>query len=130
VIINRRREPMRIGDGNHFMAGCREFSSHTTDRYQVAKPVGIEAASIGDHNTFKPKSKVSSQIVITDQCTFAAGTVTLASDPETSELETVPPHTVVYGALSERRVWDGTTGEAEQSMRAKEREFVREILPK
>lgn len=91
---------------------------------------GVEAASIGDYNTFKPKSKVSSQIAVSDHCTFAPGTVTLASDPESTEIETVESHTVVYGMLCQRRKWDGSTGETERAVRDKEREYLREIMPK
>ncbi|KAI9638609.1 uncharacterized protein MKK02DRAFT_23186, partial [Dioszegia hungarica] len=132
VILNRRKEVMRIGKGNQFMVGCRTSPStasivHPTVR---AKYVGVEAASIGNHITFKPKSKVSSQIAVSDYCTFGPGTVTLASDPESTALETLEPYTVVYGSLSERRKWDGSAGETERAVKDKEREYLREIMPK
>jgi dynactin-6 len=92
--------------------------------------VGVEAASIGDYNTFKPKSKVSSQIAVSDHCTFGPGAVTLASDPESTALETLGPYTVVYGSLYERRKWDGSAGETERAVKDKEREYLREIMPK
>ena len=39
-------------------------------------------------------------------------------------------NTVVYGADSARRKWDGKSREAEQNLRTKHLEYLREILPK
>ena len=39
-------------------------------------------------------------------------------------------YTVVYGADSARRKWDGKSREAEQNLRTKHLEYLREILPK
>lgn len=92
--------------------------------------IEVEADSIGDHNTFKPKSKVSPLIAVTDHCAFSPGTVTFPSDPASAEVETLPAYTVVYGAMCERRKWDGSTGEIERAVREKKKEYLREIMPK
>lgn len=91
---------------------------------------GVEAASIGNNNIFKPKCKVSSLIHVSDHCTFGAGTVTLSSDPEGTIEEIIEPFTVVYGSLCERRIWDASGVEMEKAVRGKEREYLREIMPK
>lgn len=92
--------------------------------------IGIEAASIGSNNIFKPKSKISSQIAVSDNCIFGPSTITLASDPECTEVEVLESYTVVYGQLCERKKWDGSTGETEQAVRQREREYLKEIMPK
>ncbi|CAO1613622.1 unnamed protein product [Sympodiomycopsis kandeliae] len=60
VIINRRRETLRIGSENLFEVGCR-----------------IEARSIGDHNTFEARCKVPSNIAIGSFCTVSARSTVL-----------------------------------------------------
>lgn len=44
--------------------------------------------------------------------------------------ETLEPYTVIYGGDSERRKWDGKNLEAEQNLRIKHLQYLREILPK
>ncbi|WWC61231.1 uncharacterized protein I303_103811 [Kwoniella dejecticola CBS 10117] len=121
IIINRSPNVLRIGEYNQFMVGCR-----------------IEADSIGDWNTFQPRSTVSAGLVISNHCTFSAGTTSFpasshtheASDGLQTETETIPPYTVVYGANSDKRKWDGTNQLAEQNLREKHIEYLREIVPK
>ncbi|WWD01523.1 hypothetical protein V866_008468 [Kwoniella sp. B9012] len=114
IIVNRNKEIMSIGDNNHFMVGCR-----------------IEAISVGNWNTFQPRSTVSSNIIIADHCTFSAGTTLLpAPTLQEGEIETIPPYTVIYGENSERRKWDGTGQLTEQNLREKHIEYLREIVPK
>lgn len=59
-ISRRRPQLMRIGAGNLFEVGCR-----------------IESPSIGDHNTFQPKCRVSSDVVIGSYTTVSAKCVVL-----------------------------------------------------
>ncbi|WWC69564.1 uncharacterized protein I206_103507 [Kwoniella pini CBS 10737] len=115
MIINRNAESLRIGEYNQFMVGCR-----------------IEANSIGNWNTFQPRSTVSNGIKINDHCTFSAGTITTPSltiSGET-EIENLPSYTTIFGSKSERRTWDGTNQVAEQNLREKHIEYLREIIPK
>jgi hypothetical protein len=44
--------------------------------------------------------------------------------------ERLEDYTVVYGAQSERRKWDGKSRVAEENLRNKHLEYLREILPK
>ncbi|WWD15827.1 hypothetical protein CI109_100251 [Kwoniella shandongensis] len=114
IIVNRGTEIMKIGDGNHFMVGSR-----------------IESPSIGDHNTFQPRCKASSGVIITDNCTLGAGTILLplpTLPPNTTE--TLPPYTVIFGADSDRRIWDGSGEVAEKALRGKHIEYLREVIPK
>ncbi|OCF55292.1 hypothetical protein L486_07405 [Kwoniella mangroviensis CBS 10435] len=114
IIVNRNTGIMSMGDNNHFMVGCR-----------------VEAISVGNWNTFQPRSTVSSNIIITDHCTFSAGTTLLPSPTlQEGEVETIPPYTVIYGVNSERRKWDGTGQSTEQNLREKHIEYLREIVPK
>jgi dynactin-6 len=98
----------------------------------------VEAPSIGNFNTFQPRSRAPSTINISDYCTLSAGT-TLSSAPSNSTMdidsdndpvETLEPYTVIYGARSDRRVWDGKNLDAEENLRLKHIEYLREILPK
>ncbi|WRT67020.1 uncharacterized protein IL334_003986 [Kwoniella shivajii] len=117
IIVNRGKDTMKIGDSNHFMVGCR-----------------IESPSIGEWNTFQPRSTCSSGVIISDNCTLSAGTTllhSLSSSASTSEsMETLPPCTVIYGSNSDRRVWDGTGQKAGRNLREKHLEYLREIIPK
>jgi len=61
---------------------------------------------------------------------LAAGTILLPDITGSEEVEVLPPYTVVYGENSERRVWDGSTQIAENQVREKHVEYLREILPK
>lgn len=60
-----------------------------------------------------------------------AGTILLPSPTGTDqEPETLPPYTVIYGADSSRRTWDGSGHVAEMALRSKQAEYLREIMPK
>ncbi|KGB74217.2 dynactin 6 [Cryptococcus deuterogattii R265] len=114
IIVNRKKDTMRIGENNHFMVGCR-----------------IESPFIGDNNTFQPRSTASAGVIVTDNCIISAGTILLPSPAHTDERpETLPPYTVIYGAESSRRTWDGSGQVAEMALRRKHAEFLREIIPK
>ncbi|GAA5873863.1 hypothetical protein JCM8547_008623 [Rhodosporidiobolus lusitaniae] len=62
VIVNRRKEPLIIGDGNLFEVGCR-----------------IESPTIGSHNTFGIKSRTSPHVAVGSHCVIGAGCVVLPS---------------------------------------------------
>ncbi|KAK4686613.1 dynactin 6, partial [Tremellales sp. Uapishka_1] len=110
IIVNRNKGIMRIGDDNMFMVASR-----------------VESPSIGDSNTFQPRSKASSAVTISDHCTLSANTILL---PLGTDHETLPPYTVVYGEDSSRRTWDGSGQDAERGLRAKHVEYLREVIPK
>ncbi|ADV20596.1 dynactin 6 [Cryptococcus gattii Ru294] len=127
IIVNRKKNTMRIGENNHFMVGCRTVFL-ITDRNGRA---GIESPSIGDNNTFQARSTASAGVIVTDNCIISAGTILLPSPTHTDERpETLPPYTVIYGAESSRRTWDGSGQVAEMALRSKHAEFLREIIPK
>lgn len=78
---------------------------------------------------------------VSDHCTIAAGSTlepTLdvlailgnADDSDLGKAERLEPYTVVYGASSARRKWDGKSAEGEDHLRTKHIEYLREILPK
>lgn len=51
-------------------------------------------------------------------------------EADDKQVERLEPYTVIYGGNSKRRVWDGKNMEAEQNLRIKHLEYLREILPK
>jgi dynactin-6 len=135
IIVNRRREAMRIGDLNLFSVHSR-----------------IESPSVGDFNTFSPRSQTSSTTRVTDCCTVGAGCTLIPRIqagkvfPEEEameedevvgnglEEETLQPYTVLYltgegdaGRVVNRRVWDGRGEAAERDMRIKQAEYLREV---
>ncbi|BGP15886.1 hypothetical protein JCM10213v2_003878 [Rhodosporidiobolus nylandii] len=62
IIVNRHKAPLIIGDNNLFEVGCR-----------------IESPSIGSHNTFGIKSRVSPHVAVGSNCVVGAGCVVLPS---------------------------------------------------
>jgi dynactin-6 len=130
---------------------------HDKVSYVFAPPrsfltLGVESPRVGDFNVFHPRSFASSLVHVTDHCnlgafaipcqdplftsshprigaeTTGAGTVALPLDPMGTD--TLAPYTVVYGADSSRRVWDGSGETAELDLRQKHTEYLREIMPK
>lgn len=78
---------------------------------------------------------------MSDRCTFSAGTSLEPSldlsavlngiqVDEGGAIERLEPYTVIHGASSERREWDGKSQESEDNLRVKHLEYLREILPK
>lgn len=147
----RKKDTMRIGENNHFMVGCRTF--YPLDLIYLDNDLngrsGIESPSIGNNNIFQPKSTASAGVIVTDNCIISpscalliagrkltisitgAGTILLPSPTHTGEEpETLPPYTVIYGADSSRRTWDGSGQVAEMALRSKHAEYLREIIPK
>jgi len=124
VIVNRRTEPMIIGNNNLFEVGCR-----------------IEAASVGSHNTFEAKSCVLSSVAISDWCQIGAGCIatplttfskndTESDTDDLSSIETLPSRTVVFGADCTRRVWSGEGLRQATALHAKHLDYLREMIPR
>ncbi|KAL7414701.1 trimeric LpxA-like protein [Mrakia frigida] len=130
VIVNRRKEIMRIGDLNLFSIQSR-----------------VESPVVGNFNTFLPKSQTASTVRISNCCVVGAGCALLpAFSTEEEELlegkrkdEVLEPYTVLYltsdgegeeGRTVNRRTWDGKGEEGERDLRMKHVEYLREMLPK
>lgn len=106
--------------------------SHQQMRCVTDNGTGVESPSIGDFNTFNPRSTASSAVDISSHCTLAAGTILLPQNTEASmtDPEILPDRTVVYGDRSERRIWDGSGEMGEREMKSKMRDYLREVVPK
>ncbi|GAA5908304.1 hypothetical protein JCM6882_006796 [Rhodosporidiobolus microsporus] len=78
IIVNRHKEPLIIGDSNLFEVGCR-----------------VESPSIGSHNTFGIRSRVSPHVAVGSHCTIGAGCTVLPSPflptPPADEASAAPP---------------------------------------
>ncbi|KAG9009776.1 hypothetical protein FRB94_011469 [Tulasnella sp. JGI-2019a] len=108
IIVNRRKETMRIGDNNLFEIGCR-----------------VEAPTIGDSNTMSTRCRVHHTARLSSYC--VVGPATLLA-PEEEEL--LEEYTVVYGGGADRRVWSGRGRVQEADLRRKHAEYLVEMLPK
>jgi len=108
IIINRRKETMRIGDNNLFEVGCR-----------------VECPSIGDGNTFSTRARVHFTMRITSYCVIGVGCLLV---PEQEEI--LEEFTTVYGPSADRRLWSGRGRVQEMDLRRKHAEYLRETLPK
>jgi len=108
ILVNRRKEVMRIGDDNLFEIHCR-----------------VEAPSIGDFNTISTKSRLHHTVRLSDYCVIGAGCLVLPVEDEV-----LPDYTVVYGPNCERHLWSGRGKLQEQDLRRKHGEYLREMLPK
>lgn len=133
VIVNRRSDPLKIGDENLFEVGCR-----------------IEAASIGSYNVFEVRSKVAQNVAIGSYSVVGAGCIVLPK-PITDEqlarifddegesregqeeeqvIENLPDRTVVYGSDSKRRLWSGEGAQQQSALHAKHLEYLRDAIPR
>ncbi|KAG2019867.1 hypothetical protein CC2G_005265 [Coprinopsis cinerea AmutBmut pab1-1] len=108
IIVNRRKEVMRIGDDNLFEIGCR-----------------VECPSVGDFNTISTRSRVHHTVRISSFCVIGAGCLVVPIEDEVLE-----DYTVVYGPSAERRKWSGRGKIQEADLRHKHAEYLREMLPK
>ncbi|EIN13150.1 trimeric LpxA-like protein [Punctularia strigosozonata HHB-11173 SS5] len=108
IIVNRRKEVMRVGDDNLFEIGCR-----------------VECPSIGSFNTISTRARVHHTVRLGSHC--AIGPCCLVVPPED---ESLPDYTVVYGPGAERRTWSGRGKVQEADLRRKHAEYLREMLPK
>ncbi|GAA5974243.1 hypothetical protein JCM21900_006288 [Sporobolomyces salmonicolor] len=83
VIVNRLKQPMVIGDNNLFEVGCR-----------------IESPSIGSHNTFGIRSRVSPHVAVGSHCVVGAGCIVLPN-PVSPALFPTPPPEIPYSAVGD-----------------------------
>ncbi|EGO03665.1 hypothetical protein SERLA73DRAFT_175229 [Serpula lacrymans var. lacrymans S7.3] len=108
IIVNRRKEIMRIGDDNLFEIGCR-----------------VESPAIGNFNTISTRARVHHTVRIGSYCVIGAACVVVPT-----EEESLGDYTVFYGPASERRTWSGRGKVQEADLRHKHTEYLREMLPK
>ncbi|CAE7082700.1 unnamed protein product [Rhizoctonia solani] len=108
IIVNRRKEVMRIGDSNLLEIGCR-----------------VESPSIGDMNTIGARSRIHHTVRLRSHCVIGAGCMVVPSEDEVLE-----DFTVIYGPAAERRTWSGRGKIQEADLRQKHVEYLREMLPK
>ncbi|PVG04449.1 trimeric LpxA-like protein [Serendipita vermifera] len=108
ILVNRRKEIMRIGDDNLFEIHCR-----------------VESPSIGDFNTVSTKARLHHTVRLSDFCVVGAGCLVVPVEDEV-----LPEYTVVYGPDSQRQIWSGRGKLQEQDLRRKHAEYLREMLPK
>ncbi|KAG8751332.1 hypothetical protein FRC14_007985 [Serendipita sp. 396] len=108
ILVNRRKEVMRIGDDNLFEIHCR-----------------VESPSIGDFNTISTKARVHHTVRLSNYCVVGAGCLVAPTEDEI-----LPDFTVLYGPGCERQTWSGRGKLQEQDLRRKHGEYLREMLPK
>ncbi|KZV67647.1 trimeric LpxA-like protein [Peniophora sp. CONT] len=108
IIVNRRKEVMRIGDDNLFEIQCR-----------------VECPSIGNSNTISTRARVHHTVRLSSHCVIGAGVLLVPTEDETLD-----PFTVVFGPAAERRIWSGRGRAQEADLRKKHAEYLRETLPK
>ncbi|KAI0001762.1 trimeric LpxA-like protein [Russula vinacea] len=130
IIVNRRKEVMRIGDDNLFEIGCRacvlptDCMSHLISVH-LSVYVGVESPSVGNFNTVSTRARVHHTVRISSYCVIGAGCLVVPTDDEVLD-----EYTVVYGPSAERRVWSGRGRVQEADLRRKHAEYLRETLPK
>lgn len=108
ILVNRKKDTMRIGDENLFEIGCR-----------------VEAPSIGNCNTISTRARVHHTARLTNYCVIGPGTLLVPEEDEILE-----EYTVVYGAGADRRTWSGRGKVQEADLRNKHLDYLREMLPK
>ncbi|KAH7090988.1 trimeric LpxA-like protein [Auriculariales sp. MPI-PUGE-AT-0066] len=111
ILVNRRKEVMRIGDDNLFEIGSR-----------------VECPIIGNGNTIGTKARVHHTVRLSHYCTISAGCLVVPTEDETLE-----PYTVMYAGedgLCDRRLWTGKGKMQEADVRRKHAEYLRDMLPK
>ncbi|KAI0691363.1 trimeric LpxA-like protein, partial [Cerioporus squamosus] len=108
IIVNRRKEVMRIGDDNLFEIGCR-----------------VESPTVGNCNTICTRARVHHTLRISSYCVVGAGVLVVPTEDELLD-----EYTVIYGPAAERRVWSGRGKVQEMDLRRKHAEYLRDMLPK
>ncbi|KAF7376329.1 Trimeric LpxA-like protein [Mycena sanguinolenta] len=99
IIVNRRKEVMRIGDDNLFEIGCR-----------------VESPTVGDFNTISTRARVHHTVRIGSYCVIGAGCLVVPTEDEFLD-----DYTVIYGPAAERRTWSGRGKVQEADLREKAR---------
>ncbi|KAF8662697.1 hypothetical protein AX16_001139 [Volvariella volvacea WC 439] len=108
IIVNRRKEVMRIGDDNLFEIGCR-----------------VECPTIGNFNTISTRARVHHTVRMSSHCVIGAAVLLAPTEDEILE-----DYTVVYGPAAEQRLWSGRGKIQEADLRRKHVEYLRDMLPK
>ncbi|KAG9316684.1 trimeric LpxA-like protein [Chiua virens] len=108
ILVNRRKEVMRIGDNNLFEIGCR-----------------VESPAIGNNNTISTRARVHHTVRISNYCVIGTSCLVVPTEDETLE-----EYTSVYGPAAEKRIWSGRGKVQETDLRMKHAEYLREMLPK
>lgn len=122
-IIHQSEGEMKIGEKNLFEVGAR-----------------IEAATVGSHNTFECRSRVTDSVIIQDFTTIGAGCIaqpppdwipaTVDQGDEQDPAYTFPSQTVIYGDQSIARIWSGNGVRQADALYAKHQEHLRRSIPK
>jgi len=108
IVVNRKKEIMRIGDDNLFEIGCR-----------------VECPFVGDSNTVSTRSRLHHTVRLSSFCVIGAGCLVVPTEDEL-----LPEYTVIYGTNCERNTWTGRGKIQETDLRRKHAEYLREMLPK
>lgn len=108
VLVNRRREPMRIGDENLIEIGAR-----------------VECPSMGDRNTINTKARVHHTVRLGNFCVVGPRCLVAPAEDEV-----VDDYTVFWGPEAERSTWSGRGKVQEADLRVKHVDYLREMLPK
>ncbi|OBZ65118.1 Dynactin subunit 6 [Grifola frondosa] len=86
IIVNRRKEVMRIGDDNLFEIGCR-----------------VESPTVGNFNTICTRARVHHTLRISSYCVIGANVLVVPTEDEILD-----EYTVIYGPA--RSVARGAAG--------------------
>lgn len=86
---------------------------------------GVEAPSIGNHNTISTRARVHHTVRISSYCVIGANCLVVPTEDEVLE-----DFCVMYGPAAERRTWSGRGKAQEADLRRKHAEYLREMLPK
>ncbi|KZO95304.1 hypothetical protein CALVIDRAFT_516056 [Calocera viscosa TUFC12733] len=109
VIVNRRKDVMRIGDENHFEINSR-----------------LECPTMGSCNVIGTRARVHHTASLSSYCVIQPAVVFSPATPEI-----LPDYSVIFDeGGSERRIWSGQGAEQERALRQKHAEYLRELLPK
>ncbi|KAF9469368.1 trimeric LpxA-like protein [Collybia nuda] len=108
IIVNRRKEVMRIGDDNLFEIGCR-----------------VESPTVGNFNTVSTRARVHHTVRIGSYCVIGTGCLLVPTEDEVLD-----DYSVTYGPAAERRIWSGRGKVQEADLRRKHAEYLRDMLPK
>ncbi|PWN38008.1 uncharacterized protein FA14DRAFT_22031 [Meira miltonrushii] len=127
-IFHQGEGEMKIGDKNLFEVGAR-----------------IESSTIGSHNTFECRSRVTDSVIIQDFTTVGAGCIAQPppdwipatvdqgdeqGPPPKHPAYTFPSQTVIYGDQSTARIWSGNGVRQADALYAKHQEHLRRSIPK
>lgn len=112
-ILNLHPEPMIIGNNNRFEVDSK-----------------CHARRVGNNNMLEPKSGITKNTILTENCIIAAGcdlinSEKLHDEQETEEIDTYEPFTMISGHDFKRRVVSSLAPSSHNS----QLDFLRKILP-